>query len=133
MAVLWACSQLVTAMPGSSRSTPSSLATDFDSDSNPGHSSPTSILPSGNEIGSTGGSSEGLRSPRKEGRKTSRMQQLAKSLELLGLTTLEGLTRKELRKIFKKRSLTLLPERHPGTMNAHSIFEEFNAAFLEVS
>ena len=133
MAVFMGCSQSVAAMPGSSRGTPSSLATDFDSDSVPSHSSPTSFQPSGNEIGSTGWPSEGLRSPGREGGKVSRMQQLARSLEVLGLTTLDGLTRKELRKIFKKRSLALLPERHPGTMNAHSIFEELNAAFLEVS
>ena len=60
------------------------------------------------------------------------MQELAQSLEVLGLASLEGLNTRDLRKAFRKRSLQLLPERHPGTMNAHSTFEELNTAFLEV-
>ena len=34
--------------------------------------------------------------------------------------------------VFKKRSLTLLPEKHPSLLNAHSRFEELNSAYVEV-
>ena len=60
------------------------------------------------------------------------MHELGRHLEVLGLPSLAGLVPRDLRKVFRKRSLQLLPERHPGTMNAHSIFEELNTAFLEV-
>ena len=34
--------------------------------------------------------------------------------------------------VFKKKSLTLLPEKHPALLNAHSRFEELNSAYVEV-
>jgi hypothetical protein len=39
---------------------------------------------------------------------------------------------KDLRRQFKKRSIALLPEKHPSLANAHSRFEELNAAFVKV-
>ena len=35
-------------------------------------------------------------------------------------------------KVFKKRSLAQLPEKHPALLNAHSRFEELNSAYVEV-
>ena len=39
----------------------------------------------------------------------------------------------ELKRQFKKRSIALLPEKHPSYANAHSRFEELNAAFVKVN
>ena len=60
------------------------------------------------------------------------MDLLAEELELLGLPTTSPPTWKELRKAFKKKSILLLPEKHPSSPNAHSRFEQLNDAFLKV-
>ena len=39
---------------------------------------------------------------------------------------------RELRKLFKKRCLAMLPEKHPTVPNAHSKFEEVITAFVQV-
>ena len=41
-------------------------------------------------------------------------------------------TFRELRKLFKKRCLAMLPEKHPTVPNAHSKFEEVITAFVQV-
>ena len=42
-------------------------------------------------------------------------------------------TFRELRKVFKKRCLAMLPEKHPTVPNAHSKFEEVITAFVQVN
>ena len=54
-------------------------------------------------------------------------------METIGLSGDEILTMKELRKMFKRKSIAMLPEKHPTVPNAHSRFEEVNVAFVEVS
>ena len=60
------------------------------------------------------------------------MQEYRSELEVLGITDGMSLTLKELRKAFKKKSLAMLPEKHPTVANAHSQFEEVNTAFVKV-
>ena len=60
------------------------------------------------------------------------MELLVDELELLGLSTTSALTVKDLRKAFKKKSILLLPEKHPSSPNAHSRFEKLNDAFVMV-
>jgi curved DNA-binding protein CbpA len=60
------------------------------------------------------------------------MELLTAELELLGLPPTSSPTLKDLRKAFKKKSILLLPERHPSAPNAHSTFEELNASFVKV-
>ena len=50
----------------------------------------------------------------------------------LGFSGDETLTMKECRKMFKRKSIAMLPEKHPTVPNAHSRFEEINIAFIEV-
>ena len=59
------------------------------------------------------------------------MEHCQVELELLGLSTTCP-TLKDLRKAFKKKSILLLPEKHPDARNAHSKFEEVNCAFAKV-
>ena len=59
------------------------------------------------------------------------MENLRTELETLGIADGENLTIKELRKSFKKKSLAMLPEKHPTVANAHSQFEEVNSAFVK--
>ena len=55
-------------------------------------------------------------------------------LDILGysgdLTTKTNL--KEIKRCFKKKSLAMLPEKHPTVAYAHTRFEEVNAAFVRV-
>ena len=60
------------------------------------------------------------------------MELLVDELELLGLSTNSEPTLKDLRKAFRKKSILLLPEKHPDSPNAHSIFEKLNEAFVKV-
>ena len=60
------------------------------------------------------------------------MENIADDLELLGLSSSCLPTMKDLRKAFKKKSILLLPEKHPTTPNAHSRFEDVNTAFIKV-
>ena len=39
---------------------------------------------------------------------------------------------KDLRKAFRKRSLAMIPDKHPTVPNAHSRFEEVNNSFVTV-
>ena len=55
-----------------------------------------------------------------------------KEVELLGINDEKDFNLKELKKAFKKKSLTMLPEKHPTVANAHSQFEEVNEAFVKV-
>ena len=60
------------------------------------------------------------------------MENAQPELAVLGITDGESLTLKELKKCFKKKSLAMLPEKHPTVANAHSQFEEVNTAFVKV-
>ena len=60
------------------------------------------------------------------------MQECQHELETLGIANGENLSIKELRKSFKRKSLAMLPEKHPTVANAHSRFEEVNSAFVKV-
>ena len=64
------------------------------------------------------------------------MGDIKESLKILGFNGDENLNEKftkELRKMFKKKSIAMLPEKHPTVKNAHSKFEEVNSAFVSVS
>ena len=61
------------------------------------------------------------------------MEEIKENLEVLGFSGNEKLNMKELRKMFKRKSIAMLPEKHPTVPNAHSRFEEVNVAFVEVS
>ena len=60
------------------------------------------------------------------------LEEIKKSMLLLGLTEDDKLDMRELRRIFKRKSLAMLPERHPTVPNAHSRFEELISAFVQV-
>ena len=60
------------------------------------------------------------------------MDDVRKHMETLGFGGDETLTMKECRKMFKRKSIAMLPEKHPTVPNAHSRFEEINIAFVEV-
>ena len=51
---------------------------------------------------------------------------------LLGFNDDDNLDIRELRKHFKKKSIAMLPEKHPTVPNAHSRFEEIINAFVQV-
>ena len=64
------------------------------------------------------------------------MGDIKESLKILGFSGDENVNEKftkELRKMFKKKSIAMLPEKHPTVPNAHSRFEEVNSAFVSVS
>ena len=64
------------------------------------------------------------------------MGDIKESLKILGFSGDENVNEKftkELRKMFKKKSKAMLPEKHPTVPNAHSRFEEVNSAFVSVS
>ena len=61
------------------------------------------------------------------------MDSYKEELEILGIPDSDSdINLRELRKAFKKRSLAMLPEKHPTVANAHTKFEEVNAAFVKV-
>jgi DnaJ-class molecular chaperone len=60
------------------------------------------------------------------------MKEFLDELEILGIPEQTELNLKELRRAFKKRSIAMLPEKHPTVANAHTQFEEVNAAFVKV-
>ena len=62
----------------------------------------------------------------------SKMGDLKKNMETIGIIGDDALTLKECRKMFRKKSIAMLPEKHPTVSNAHSRFEEINIAFAEV-
>ena len=55
-----------------------------------------------------------------------------KELDLLGVGDDKDISLKDLKKAFKRKSLAMLPEKHPTVPNAHSQFEEINEAFVQV-
>ena len=55
-----------------------------------------------------------------------------KELNLLNIANEKEINLKELKKAFKKKSLAMLPEKHPTIANSHSQFEEINEAFTKV-
>ena len=60
------------------------------------------------------------------------MDDVRKYMEILGFVGDEMLNMKECRKMFKRKSIAMLPEKHPTVPNAHSRFEEINYAFVKV-
>ena len=60
------------------------------------------------------------------------MDDVRKYMEILGFTGDETLNMKECRKMFKRKTIAKLPEKHPTVPNAHSRFENINFAFVEV-
>ena len=52
-------------------------------------------------------------------------------LSVLGIHD-ENVNLKDVKKYFKKKSVQMLPEKHPTVPNAHTKFEEVNAAFIKV-
>ena len=60
------------------------------------------------------------------------MEELRSDLELIGMPSDKTLTLKEAKKVFRRKSHLLLPEKALGLQNAHTRFEELNAAFLRV-
>ena len=54
------------------------------------------------------------------------MTEISKELQKLGIEVEEGkdLNLKDVRKAFKRKSLAMLPEKHPSIVNAHAIFED---------
>ena len=63
------------------------------------------------------------------------MKYFQADLDILGvLGDLSSKTNlKEIKRCFKKKSLAMLPEKHPTVLNAHTRFEEVNAAFVRVT
>ena len=45
---------------------------------------------------------------------------------------MENTNLKDIKRAFKKKSLAMLPEKHPTVPNAHTRFEEVNSAFVKV-
>ena len=60
------------------------------------------------------------------------MEGLKECLELIGLPPDKSFTIKEAKRVFRKKSYALLPEKSLGNQNAHSKFEELNSAFVKV-
>lgn len=60
------------------------------------------------------------------------MAEIVHEIDLIGLSTERTLTLREAKRAFRRKSHTLLPEKALGAPNAHSRFEELNAAFVKV-
>ena len=60
-------------------------------------------------------------------------EEIQRSMLLLGLNENEKLDMRELRRAFKRKSISMLPEKHPTVPNAHSKFEEIITAFVQVT
>ena len=60
------------------------------------------------------------------------MMEIADELGKLGIEEGREVDLKELRKAFKRKSLAMLPEKHPTVLNAHAMFEDINSAFVKV-
>ena len=61
------------------------------------------------------------------------MKEFQDELAVLGILEQTDLNLRELRRAFKKKSLAMLPEKHPTVANAHTQFEEVNASFVTVN
>ena len=55
-----------------------------------------------------------------------------REIEIIGMASDKALTLKEAKRAFRRKSHILLPEKSLGAQNAHSRFEELNAAFLRI-
>ena len=60
------------------------------------------------------------------------MKPLKDCLELIGLPQDNSFTIKDAKRVFKKKSFSMLPEKSLGNQNAHSKFEELNSSFVTV-
>ena len=60
------------------------------------------------------------------------VEDIKKAMVMLGFNEDDTLDVKDLRKAFKKKSIAMLPEKHPTVPNAHSRFEEIITAFVQV-
>ena len=60
------------------------------------------------------------------------MDGLKDSLTLLGLSSDGSFTIKDAKRVFKKKSYSMLPEKALGSQNAHSRFEELNSSFVKI-
>ena len=61
-----------------------------------------------------------------------KMKPLKDCLELIGLPQDNSFTIKDAKRVFKKKSFSMLPEKALGNQNAHSKFEELNSSFVTV-
>ena len=59
------------------------------------------------------------------------MDEINQSLSIIGYNEGDKLEMRELRKVFKKKSLSMLPEKHPTVPNAYQRFEEINSSFVK--
>ena len=60
------------------------------------------------------------------------MEDLKDSLELIGLPSDKPFTVKDAKRVFRKKSYAMLPEKALGNQNAHSKFEELNSSFVKI-
>ena len=60
------------------------------------------------------------------------MEALKECLELIGLPSDHPFTAKDAKRVFRKKSYVMLPEKALGSQNAHSKFEELNKAFVKI-
>ena len=60
------------------------------------------------------------------------MEKYQDELAVLGISEYSDVNLRDIRRAFKKKSLAMLPEKHPTVANAHTQFEEVNAAFVKV-
>ena len=60
------------------------------------------------------------------------MGELRNELELIGFPSDKTFSLKEVKKAFRRKSHLMLPEKSLGAQNAHSRFEELNAAFVKI-
>ena len=60
------------------------------------------------------------------------MDGLKDCLELVGLPADKSFTIKDAKRVFKKKSYIMLPEKALGNQNAHSRFEELNSSFVKI-
>ena len=61
------------------------------------------------------------------------LEDIKKSMLVLGFNEDDKVDLRELRRVFKKKSISMLPEKHPTVANAHSKFEEIITAFVQVN
>ena len=60
------------------------------------------------------------------------MTDIRNEIDLIGLPNARSLTLREAKRSFRRKSHLLLPEKALGAPNAHTRFEELNAAFVKV-
>ena len=60
------------------------------------------------------------------------MEGIKNEIKMMGLPENNAFSVKDAKKIFRKKSFSMLPEKSLGSPNAHSQFEELNAAFVKL-